>query len=145
MRQERYFTVLLALSGVWCLLWGCAPDDKDRCDDDQIYQGGYCEAAPDQDSEVENPYEDSGVTGLGEPCSSQDECADLEADYCAMQPGANSGNCAVSNCSTVDDQCPLDLICCDFPSSGITEGVPDLCIPPADWDTYDGLGMCNGD
>jgi len=122
----------------------CELDEGKRCDEGQVFEDGFCVAGEEDDTAGENPYADSGIDGLGEPCTTDAACAGTEALYCAVVPGAAAGNCAIRDCDPDDDQCPLDLICCDFPPDGLTAGVPDLCIPPAEYDSYDALGMCDG-
>jgi hypothetical protein len=116
----------------------CSIDEADRCDPSQVYESGYC-VIPDTEA-PDNPYKDSGVTGLGEVCTSPGDCEDLDADYCAMSPGAASGNCTVQNCTAVpEDTCPADMICCVLDAG---TGMPPLCMSPDKYNTYKGLGVC---
>jgi hypothetical protein len=125
----------------------CNLDDSKRCDEGFVYEGGYCMLVDtDTDSETDSDSEtaDAGVTGLGEICTGQDDCEGYDADYCAMEIGATDGQCTVSDCIAEPDDCPPELYCCDFPATGMTAGMPNLCIPEEQYETYSNLGMCDG-
>jgi len=65
--------------------------------------------------------------GLGDVCTDGGgQCAGLEADYCAVQPGQPEGFCTVQGCSTSPDDCPDGYRCCAF--SGFASSYPDFCI-----------------
>ena len=76
----------------------------------------------------------SGATGQDMPCTTADDCASYEADFCAPQAtGANV--CLVQHCSTGVQRCDADRDCCvvtALPELAAAEG---LCVP---------RGMCPG-
>lgn len=134
---------LFVLAAASILLTSCHIDDADRCGDGYDYINGYCmEQDTETDSDTDVP--DSGVSGLGVVCTGNEDCEGFEADYCAMDIGATEGQCTVSNCVADPDDCPEDLLCCDFPPDGMTAGMPNLCIPPEEYETYSGMGLCDG-
>ena len=136
---------ILLLFAIAALPLSCHLDEGDRCDEGFEYVNGYCmEIDTDTDSETDSVVEDSGVTGLGVTCSGDEDCEGFDADYCAMEIGATEGQCTVSNCSANPNDCPENLQCCDFPAEGMTAGMPNLCLPQEEYDTYSGLGMCDG-
>jgi hypothetical protein len=122
----------------------CHLDDGDRCSEGFEYRDGYCLEVDSDSEDTDSTIEDSGVSGLGLVCTSDEDCEGYEADYCAKELGATEGQCTVSNCSTNPDDCPEDLLCCDFPPDGMTAGMPNLCIPQEEYDIYSAMDMCDG-
>jgi hypothetical protein len=118
----------------------CVPDD--RCGDDYLWdaEAGLC-LAVDTDTETDTgPGPDGGDTdqdtGIGEVCTpTGDECADLEADYCASQPGAEEGYCTFEDCAEDTSICPAPYQCCDM-------GSLSFCASESDYSAMVGLGMC---
>ncbi len=143
-RLLGWLFIVLAVPAISCEL-----SDGKRCGEGYTYDAGYCmEIDTDTDSDTDtgagDSGVDSGVTGIGEVCTDNEDCEGYDADYCAMMPGATEGQCAVSNCLANPNDCPEDLLCCDFPPDGLTAGIPNLCIPPDEYETYSNLGMCDG-
>ena len=123
-------------------LLGCDPTADERCGDGYVWRDNTCFPIEEDDSDTGEA--DGGDTGgppfgLGEPCTDGgDECSGFEADYCALQPGHDTGYCTVDGCSTDPDDCYGEYTCCDFPYSG----VPNFCVTPED---YEVLGStCDG-
>lgn len=115
----------------------CAPDD--RCGDEYDFVDGVC-VIPDTDSDTDTgPEPDGGNTddtGIGEVCTSDgNECDDLDADYCAAQPGADEGYCTFDNCAADESICPSPYQCCDM-------GSLSFCASPSDYSALSGLGIC---
>lgn len=132
---------LTFLAGMCCLLLGgCTIQDSDKCVDGLQYdkEMGACvdpeEGATDTNG---NPSDggagDSGpsdageVTGIGEPCTVQENCADYYADYCIKDPSAEQGACTVQNCP--QNACPALFLCCKCPDAF---GIPSICIGEED-------------
>jgi hypothetical protein len=59
-------------------------------------------------------------TGQGAPCTSDDDCKEFDASYCAIV----GGKCAVANC-TADTDCAPGFKCQDYSAFGL----PKLCAP----------------
>ncbi len=71
----------------------------------------------DTDSDTDS---DAGVDGMGEICSGDQDCAQFEtADFCAVNPLTQEGNCTVADC--VGGDCPDTYLCCDCIASGVFE------------------------
>ncbi|MCK9461833.1 MAG: hypothetical protein M0R80_19565 [Proteobacteria bacterium] len=81
----------------------------------------------DSDTGAGDAGADSGVGGLGEPCTETGgECAGLEADFCLYSPiEPTEGACTVSGC--LADGCPATYTCCDC--TGASYFFTDLCAP----------------
>lgn len=83
--------------------------------------------AGDDDAGMESGAADDPcmADGQGCPCTSDDDCAGYEADYCIIADPANPDMpraCLLQGCQ---DGCPDDLQCCDFPfAPGET-----VCLP----------------
>lgn len=60
-------------------------------------------------------------TGMGEPCESDQDCADYDATHCQTFGKV----CLVSQCSMAPDDCPPDWGCCDLS----TYGLDNVCVP----------------
>ena len=111
-------------AGMLCFLFACSCSDDDPCQDgacDTNYNG---EEAP-----------DGSPTGLGKLCTTEDGCAEYEANYCVFVPGVG-GYCSVKDCTLDPNDCPSGYRCCEY----TFEGYPTICLSPAKWDQYsDGL------
>jgi hypothetical protein len=92
--------------GAFTCTRGCATDDD--C------PGAYTCA----DWEAE-PY-CREFTGVGTACTTSDDCAGLDADFCIQ------GYCVIDGCTVGVDECPRGMACCDLSAYGIGT----LCIPP---------------
>lgn len=79
----------------------CADDEL--CD---VHETAQCVSKPD---------------GLGQSCSSDEDCADTEATYCEI---FSSSTCQIEGCSERGGVCPGDMACCDFAVLARS-----LCIP----------------
>ena len=123
----------------------CSFHDDERCGEGYVYDGSACVVPVDTESSADTQGRtDTGsitdVEGYGKVCTSDKDCAGLEADYCAMMPGDSEGGCVVSNCSATPDDCPEPFVCCQFPES---LGVPSLCLPQEQYDEYS--AYCQGE
>ncbi|MDD5306173.1 MAG: hypothetical protein PHU25_02520 [Deltaproteobacteria bacterium] len=145
-----------AVTTALLLLIGCTPSDSERCQSGYLFhpENGSCQPIEDGGTDSETSNLDAGnpdagnpdggdtgdlPTGLGESCTDNEQCADYEADYCAINPLTQEGFCTVENCTVSPDDCPQGYRCCDSPES---YGQPNLCILPADYDTLHGAGLC---
>jgi hypothetical protein len=63
-------------------------------------------------------------TGLGQACSSSDDCAGNEASYCET---VSAKSCVVNDCAPDPSRCYGDWVCCDI---GLLS--QSLCIPPSE-------------
>jgi hypothetical protein len=50
-------------------------------------------------------------TGFADSCTTNEQCAGKEADYCAVNPLEGKGMCTVRGCNS-NDECPSDYYCC---------------------------------
>ncbi len=90
-------------------LGGAECSSSAECEDDElcdVYSSRACVPWPD---------------GYGSPCSSDDDCAGTEAEYCEL---FSSQTCQIDGCKELNGTCPGDLACCDFAILGRS-----LCIP----------------
>lgn len=62
-------------------------------------------------------------SGLGQACSSSDDCAGNEASYCET---VVAKSCVVNGCASDPDKCYGDWVCCDI---GLLS--QSLCVPPS--------------
>jgi hypothetical protein len=77
---------------------------------------------------------------MGDPCTADgEECAGLEADYCAIQPGGEDGYCTLTGCTPSPDSCPGEYLCCDFPEGF---GIDNFCVTESDFEVMG--SMCQG-
>jgi hypothetical protein len=67
-------------------------------------------------------------TGLGETCSTTEDCESYEADFCDV---GGSSTCLKQGCSVSANDCPEGYDCCDFDFLGL----PTLCIEEARYET----------
>jgi hypothetical protein len=87
------------------------------------------------DTETDTP--DGGDdSGIGTTCSSSEDCADFEADYCALNPLApeDPGYCTFENCES--GECPDGYQCCDLTGLGLTVA----CLTDVDAEQAEGFG-----
>lgn len=63
-------------------------------------------------------------SGQDTACSSQDDCASFDADFCLPFPPTR--NCAVRNCANKQTTCAGDRVCCDV--SGASGIFPELMM-----------------
>ena len=122
----RALFAALALGGVI----GCSIDDGDRCPDGYHYDpeglaclvcaedetwdpvNYACVGTSDSDSDVDAGDDGGPPTGLGEPCDSDEDCAEYEASMCAINPLTEEGvYCTLEDCTPAD--CPEGWQCCD--------------------------------
>jgi hypothetical protein len=125
------------------LVEGCSPDDADRCRSGYYYSEGNCWSEKDSESSSSTQTRDDTETqslpsGLGDACSTSDDCAGKEASFCAIDPSNPdmSGACTIQDCADGTNECPKDLglVCCDF--ANIADH-PSICVPQS---SYDSLG-----
>lgn len=120
---------------------GAACDADTPCDDPKYSQchaasdtSGYCTNVDcDSDDDCDGDYtcDDAAEpsycrrppTGQGEPCASDDDCKDFEADYCLVNPVMSA--CLVAGC-TADADCTPGWTCEDY--SGALPGTPPVCV-----------------
>lgn len=84
---------------------------------------GDCAGAYACDTSVTPSLCKRGPSGLGESCTSQEDCAGKEASYCELN---RAKVCMVANCK-VDADCFLGWECCDLRGFGL----PTLCVREA--------------
>jgi len=137
---------LMAAGAALALVVGCAPTDDERCGSGFVWQENTCFEEDGTDSDT-GPAGDGGAdgggelpTGLGETCTDEGgECDAYEADYCAIQPGGDTGYCTVLGCSASPDNCPGEYLCCDFPDGF---DIDNFCVTEADLELMG--SMCQG-
>lgn len=137
----------LTAGSVVCVVWllailqvSCLEDDL--CGKGFKYKNGSCykvtankPAADSSTSPKDGATEQEGgdgesgkttVTGLGEVCTDQKQCADKEATYCMIDPSTGEGYCTVKGCTNAAGSCPDDYSCCVLP-----EPYGALCVDAA--------------
>jgi len=67
------------------------------------------------------------TTSLGRDCTTDADCG-CGAPFCAAMPGASSGLCTISGCSTMPDDCPDGYMCFDLSAVGVM-GYDPFCLP----------------
>jgi len=101
-------------------------------------QGGDADTDTDTDTDADADAgpDGGGGSGLGTVCSSSDDCAELEAGFCALSPLApeEPGYCTFENCNA--GECPSPYLCCDL--SGLGYGI--ACLDEEDTATATGFG-----
>jgi hypothetical protein len=65
---------------------------------------------------------------FGDACADSSECL-CATDYCAIQPGADTGSCTRSGCVEDPSVCPSDFECVDL--SALDPSLPSICVPPS--------------
>lgn len=140
MHTFHTFRLLLRLAGVAfaSCASACVYDADSRCGAGQVFEGA-CVCAPGKVYQEGgciameaiaggSPLPEGGmgepvVSGQGEPCSSQEDCADYDASYCTVgSPVAEI--CALPDCSEGD--CPAGYTCTDL--TAFMPGLPTLCL-----------------
>jgi len=76
-------------------------------------------------------------TGFGDPCTEQNQCADKEADFCAINPLDEKGMCTIRGCNS-DEECPAGYYCCLAPESWGGH----VCVTKEVYDMGNQAGMC---
>jgi hypothetical protein len=149
--RHLFFVLLLLL--LLLLLAACTVDDEDRCPSGFVYfpeskgclklserppDGGFtdghlrdAQAPQDQQGDAAK-----GPSGLGKSCTQSEECAGLDASYCAVDPSTKKGTCTIQNCRPKG--CPKGLTCCDCKVIGL----PVFCIPDEALGKLQGLCSC---
>ncbi len=135
---------LIAAAAVVISLAGCNPTAADRCGTRYEYEPETrsCRLIEDAGTDTDTGEIDTDTelpTGFGKYCTSDADCAGLEADHCAIDPETQDGFCTVKNCTVQPNDCPVGYMCCDSPESF---GQPNACISQADYDTLHGMGLC---
>ena len=102
------------LSGGVCQT-GVTCASNDDCEEDQ-----YCDLSLESPSCVMTP------SGVGQPCTSHDDCANFQADYC---DATISQICLVQGCDIQLENCSPGYKCCDF--HGLADWDVSLCIDTA--------------
>ncbi len=128
-------TIVLGL-----LLFACTFADDERCTSGYDYdpEGHTC-VPVEEDAETDEPQQsdtssastpdDTDETGLGKACTVEgNECQDLEASYCALNPVTQTGYCTYEGCTSDPGTCPEGYTCCDMPFAGI----PNFCATKED-------------
>jgi hypothetical protein len=113
----------------------CGDEDYGYCRLETGSDAGYC-TARDCDGSVGCPGDYSCNTrqspsfcehppsGLGQACSSSDDCAGNTASYCET---VVAKSCVVSECAPDPSKCYGDWVCCDI---GLLS--QSLCVPPSE-------------
>ncbi len=157
MRVFRFWVVFL-------VSFGCSIDDADRCEkgftwdpdvqscrkdaedtDTATSTDADADADADADTDTDTDTEvdagdDSGdadtVSGLGEECWDQDECAEYEADFCVLSilKPDDPGFCSIKDCNP--GGCPDGYQCCDC--SGLGSDI--MCLTDEGAATAGGYG-----
>jgi hypothetical protein len=113
----------------------CGEPSYGRCRIDAGVEVGYCTAADCQSSsDCPGDYScntreapsfcERPPSGLGQPCSSSDDCAGNTASYCET---VVAGSCVVNDCAPDPSKCYGDWVCCDI---GLLS--QSLCVPPSE-------------
>jgi hypothetical protein len=79
------------------------------------------------------------VTGMGDECTTQSDCAGKDANYCALDPTSGVGLCTIEDCTTSPDNCPSGYRCCQMP---VELKYPAMCLPPTTYNMLVSLGYC---
>lgn len=132
----------IVLAAVVAVCPGCEISDADRCPSGFEWVPEFKSCALDQEDDTGNdtdsenePAEDAGgdsgpsggLTGLGEPCYTSDDCEGYDAAECVLNPMAPGqvGFCSLGNCGP--GECPTDYLCCDC-SNVLPDSGP-VCLP----------------
>jgi hypothetical protein len=108
---------------------------SDKCGEGYIEKLGACQkgsatggkkSTAIKDADLDG-LADETVTGLGETCKSQPECAGKGADYCMIDPTNGIGTCSIKDCTVSPNSCPGEYTCCQLPAE---LKYPVMCIPP---------------
>ncbi|MBN1654217.1 MAG: hypothetical protein JXA30_10635 [Deltaproteobacteria bacterium] len=150
MRYLAAVKLVCCLSLPAVVLVSCLKDD--RCGKGYTYKNGYCYIEPDEKAETDastsnkssdaeqedGESEQETVTGLGDSCTDQSQCADKEADYCLINPSTSEGYCTIRGCKNTAEGCPPDYHCCVLPEAYGGEA----CLNSDDYQTAQSMGAC---
>jgi hypothetical protein len=152
MRNLISGSVVCAVCLLTILQVSCLSDD--RCGKGYTYRDDGCfkrsankpatDAAAsgnDANTEQEGGEGDSGkatVTGLGDSCTGQTQCADKEANFCILDPSTSKGYCTVKGCTNSAGSCPDDYRCCVLPES--YGGA--VCLDATAYQAAQSMGAC---
>ncbi len=155
--------IALSLFGSAALVAGCTMSSGDRCpsgyhwdpdntvckkcDEDEVWDTEGYECLPDSDTgtgtgggtDTDTESDSGGVSGMGESCSSDDDCSDYDADYCAINPMTQEGYCTIDDCAP--GGCPAGYQCCDCSESTLLPQIS-ACISEDEVDLVEGMGGC---
>lgn len=140
------------ICAVWLLTLlqaSCSIDDP--CGKGWKYKGGACvkpttatkpttTPAVDATTDLEagdDASEKAALTGLGNPCTTDPECAGKDADYCAVNLITKKGMCTIK-CADSAVTCPDTFTCCKLPAS---MGGP-TCLDQTNYQQAKGAGAC---
>ena len=75
-------------------------------------------------------------SGLGEPCTKQEECEGFEANHCNARDVRPNGYCSIKDCQP--GECPAEYQCCDctVPGFGIS------CVSEIDVSAAENIMSC---
>jgi len=91
------------------------------CSSNSDCPGGWtCEASND------TRYCRKPITGLGVQCTTNDNCAGFEANYCE---NLQTHTCILQGCAVQDVVCPSEWLCCDY--SALLGAPLSTCISPS--------------
>ena len=133
------------------ILLCCTPSDDERCvsgfyfDDNACYREEDTSetSTTDGGSQVDPDGGFDLPTGLGAKCDNDTDCAEYDADYCAVDPTdmQEQGVCTIQDCHLDPTICPAetDLICCDFE---MFSSIPSICITRDRYDIYADIVGC---
>lgn len=112
--------MVLTISAVSCL------DGKNRCGNLTwdptigicIDESATIDSEPDEDAggDPDGGEDSEAEPILGEACTSDEDCAVYNADYCLVIPNEPEGFCTLLNCSAAPDNCPSGYTCCMAPA-----------------------------
>ncbi len=104
-----------------------ADADADAGDADADADADAGDADADADADAGDDGGDDGIpSGLGEICTTDDDCESYESDYCAIDPTTGSGICTTLDCAP--GECPEGYQCCDCTESSLLPPKV-VCIP----------------
>ncbi len=148
---------IFVLSAVLWLL-SCSFEDSERCPDGYDWiadykmciQEGALDADADSDTDTE-PGEtpETEENGVGVSCLGDTDCAELEADWCLLDPfnASAPGMCSVFGCVAADCEGTGYYACCDCTSvvTDLIETSEPFCVPVSRLLTLEGLGCICGE
>ncbi len=134
-REKRACGTALLVTAVF-FAGGCFYDV-----DGGVYDASSADGDSDSDSDADADAGDAGDTGIGTECSSDEDCADLEADLCAQDPSDPdaAGYCTIENCSP--GECPASYQCCDC--QGVAEIDSVFCATSEDAEMLESYTGCS--
>lgn len=128
---------------------GCGLPDEDRCPGGYTYnpdklaceknETGDSQAGSDNASDTAtDSIGDDTPTGIGQECADNDDCADFEADVCAVNPMTKVGYCTIVDCSP--GECPSGYQCCTCAGEDKTR---DICLTDTQAGLATQVGTCS--